>query len=439
MTRAAPIKCFGRAGRPQFDSRGYVYALCHEDDVKLARWQERYDQIPDNPKDPGLRKAKKALKKKKPKRRTNVTYWSEDQFNKLVEAPPGKLYSKGRLPWRLLAHALMISPDVEQLRTVIAKRLMDSGRLAAEQRHLERMLLTLYRGGYITLEPTPPTVADSVEPHPPDNEKKDEPATTQTLFGQELGGASAQDSGPADRQQREADKPTEEAPRYQPHTAIATDRLPLMTSFRSVHPLFGVYLIHQLGAADETEIIQATESLLQLPAPVARFVRVPPPDQMPPGTLAAGRLDSQLLKLGLCTEEQLTGRQPEDDDGYFDDREERVWPLTLAEKLKLMFEFDNPGVTDVFIRPVWAAGELLEFGGNFNKFVQAKKLQKQEGIIFRHLLRLVLLWGEFAQLTPPDLDEVAWNQQLNDLRTRIIESCQQVDPKSTERTLQQEQ
>ena len=25
---------FGRAGRPQFDSRGYVYALAHEDDVR---------------------------------------------------------------------------------------------------------------------------------------------------------------------------------------------------------------------------------------------------------------------------------------------------------------------------------------------------------------------------------------------------------------------
>ena len=304
---------FGRAGRPQYDSRGYVYALSHEDDVKLARWQERYDQIPDNPKDHGLRKAKKALKKKKPKRRSNVTYWSEDQFNQLVEAPPGKLYSKGRLPWRLLAHALMISPDVEQLRTVISKRLMDSGRLAAEQRHLERMLLTLYRGGYVTLEPTPPTVEDSVEP------KLDEPTTAEqeaappTLFGQQLSGALDKTKQGAAATPKKESPAAEEQPKYRPHSAIGTERLPLMTSFRSVHPLFGVYLINQLGAADESEIIQATESLLQLPAPVARFVRVPPPDQMPPGPLATGRLDSQLLKLGLCTEEQLTGRQPEDE------------------------------------------------------------------------------------------------------------------------------
>ena len=148
---------FGRAGRPQFDTRGYVYALTHEDDVKLLRWRERYDQLPDNPKDAGLRKAKKALKKKMPKRRSNVTYWSEDQFNKLVAAPPGKLYSKGRLPWRLLAHALEISPDVDQLRHLISKRLMDSGRLAAEQRHLDRMLITLWRAGYVELDPPHPT------------------------------------------------------------------------------------------------------------------------------------------------------------------------------------------------------------------------------------------------------------------------------------------
>ena len=45
---------FGRAGRPQFDSRGYVFVLAHEDDVKITRWKEKYDQIPEDTKDPGL-------------------------------------------------------------------------------------------------------------------------------------------------------------------------------------------------------------------------------------------------------------------------------------------------------------------------------------------------------------------------------------------------
>ena len=60
---------FGRAGRPQFDDRGFVFALAHEDDVDILRWKEKYDQIPEDTRDPGLLKAKKALKKKKPTRR----------------------------------------------------------------------------------------------------------------------------------------------------------------------------------------------------------------------------------------------------------------------------------------------------------------------------------------------------------------------------------
>ena len=54
---------FGRAGRPQFDREGFVYALAHEDDVKYYRWKLQYDQIPEETKDPNLIKAKKQLKK----------------------------------------------------------------------------------------------------------------------------------------------------------------------------------------------------------------------------------------------------------------------------------------------------------------------------------------------------------------------------------------
>src|SRR5262249_56105576 len=53
---------FGRAGRPQYDDRGYVFALAHEDDVKILRWKEQYDRIPENTKDPSVIKARKALK-----------------------------------------------------------------------------------------------------------------------------------------------------------------------------------------------------------------------------------------------------------------------------------------------------------------------------------------------------------------------------------------
>jgi hypothetical protein len=71
--------------------------LAHEDDVKILRWKEKFDQIPENTKDPTLMRAKKELKRKKPSRRETVTYWSEAQFTQLKGAPPGKLYSKGPL------------------------------------------------------------------------------------------------------------------------------------------------------------------------------------------------------------------------------------------------------------------------------------------------------------------------------------------------------
>ena len=54
---SAAHQIFGRAGRPQFDTHGHVYVLAHEDDVKIARWREQYDKIPEDTKDPGLMKA----------------------------------------------------------------------------------------------------------------------------------------------------------------------------------------------------------------------------------------------------------------------------------------------------------------------------------------------------------------------------------------------
>ena len=161
LESSAAHQIFGRAGRPQYDTHGYVFVLAHEDDVKIARWREKYDQIPEDTKDPGLLKAKKALKRKMPKRRETEQYWNEAQFEKLRAATPGKLSSKGPLPWRLLAYMLEASPEVDLIRKLVSKRLMDSARSEAGQRELDRMLLTLWRAGYLTLEPEPPRGDDA--------------------------------------------------------------------------------------------------------------------------------------------------------------------------------------------------------------------------------------------------------------------------------------
>ena len=146
---------FGRAGRPQYDQQGFVYALAHEDDVKFLRWKEKYDQIPEDTKDPGLMKAKKQLKKKMPKRRDGETYWTQAQFEKLQQAPPSRLSSQGSIPWRFLAYMLQKSPEVQPLRDFVGRRLLDATQLENAGKNLNQMLVTLWTAGYVELSPKP--------------------------------------------------------------------------------------------------------------------------------------------------------------------------------------------------------------------------------------------------------------------------------------------
>jgi superfamily II DNA/RNA helicase len=381
---------FGRAGRPQFDDRGFVYALAHEDDVKILRWKEKYDQIPEDTKDPGLLKAKKMLKRKKPNRRETVQYWNESQFKQLQAASPGKLYSKGPLPWRLLAYLLKLSPEVAKVRTVIRKRLMDEPRIKTNEKALDQMLLTLAAGGFVDLDPQPP-------PPPPE-------------------GTQGVPQAPA-----------------KPHAAVLatpTSELDKLLVFRSVHPVYGAFLINQLGLGDRTERLQALESVLEVPRPLLRYLRVP--RDLPPGPLATGRLDAELIKRGLI----LAPLAKTPDEEEEDDRPEEEYPPTLSDKLQLLFDALYPDVGDVRTQSVWCANELLRFGGNFNKFVQSRDLVKQEGIVFRHLLRLILLCGEFSQVCPPETNAENWQTELRDLAEQLTRACRAVDPASTDETIE---
>ncbi len=424
---------FGRAGRPQYDTQGFVFALAHEDDVKIQRWKQKYDSIPEDTKDPQLRKAKKQLKKKAPTRRSNEQYWSEGQFEQLRKAPPGKLASRGLLPWRLLAHMLDASPDVDLVRKLVGKRLMGPKQLEAGQKDLKRMLLTLWRAGYIELDQppraTPPE--DSPREESPQEESTEAAGVETEAGGEERArGEQAARSGPIAAVDLDS---------WEPHQAHPTPELQKLALFRSVNPLYGVFLVNQLGVADGNERLQAMESVLEMPGSVARYVRVPSHEELPPGPLATTRLDVTLLHLGLATPEELGAgeEEPEEDKGYQMFGEERVFVLKLAEKLKLLFDYDFPGVHGLKVNPVWAAGELLEYGGDFNKFITSKRLQKQEGVLFRHLLRLILLLAEFEQLAPAEYDPGLWKSELQEIGDRLTESCRRVDPTSTDKTLEQ--
>ncbi len=212
---------------------------------------------------------------------------------------------------------------------------------------------------------------------------------------------------------------------------MPTPALDTLLVFRSVHPLYGAFLIEQLGIADRNERIQAMESVLEVPRPLLRYLRVPRPDQLPPGPLAMNRLDTELIRRGL-----ILAPVPKTEDDEEDEEEEEERPPTLAEKLRLLFDATHPGVFDVSTQSVWAAGELLRFNGNFNLYVQTRDLIKQEGIVFRHLLRLILLCGEFAQVCPPETTPAEWQADLRDLSEQLTASCRTVDPTSTDEAIQ---
>jgi superfamily II DNA/RNA helicase len=381
---------FGRAGRPQFDTEGHVYAFPDEDDVRILRWKQQYDQIPENAKDPAMQKMRKALLKKKPSRNQNKKYWGEGDFERLKAAPPARLYSKGPLPWRLLAYLLKVSPDVDRIRTVVRKRLLDQPRVEAGMKQLNRMLLTLHDKGFVKLEPEPPVP----EPSPPTA----------------VGGLPSTD--------------------YQPVTATPTEALDKLLVFRACHPLYGAFLIDQLGTASTEERLQAFESVLELPRPLLKHVRVP--FDLPSGPLAE-RIDPELIARGLMVAQppKAEGEEEEDEFVPWDER-----PPVLAEKLRLLFDAHYPEVGDFNTQAVWAAADIiLRYGGNFNTYVTSRELTKQEGLIFRHCLRLILLLEEFEQLTPTGLDPAQWKAELKEIGDKLTETCRAVDPTSTEETI----
>jgi len=523
---------FGRAGRPQFDARGYVYAIAHEDDVRLLRWKEQYDQIPEDTKDPSLRAAKKRMLKKKPTRRANEQYWNQQQFEKLTAAPPAKLASRGQLPWRLLAYLLRISPDVSRLRAFAKRRLLEADKLATADRDLVDMLLTLWGGDFIELEPEPPptlyrrretptvpvsapdtpsdATSDAVPqsapqaaekttsgaapveeeawpdlnsidallpgnvpedtagespPQPEDHLTPAPPAAESVIssltFGAPMVSAAPPETSPTGTPKGATERPGKKKPSaaatfllaqkghdvnavpeviYEPRKATPRPKLEQLFAFRGVNPLYACFLLEHLGMANRDERLQAFESVLEIPPSILYAVRVPPQDVLPPGPLTLERLDPTLLARGLATADELRPAPPPTDDAPFprdrDRDRERRFPLTFAEKLRLLFDAEYPGVHDLVTRPVWAAGQLLSYGGDFNTYVTAKGITKQEGILFRHLLRLILLCGEFAEVAPLEGSFVEWQTDLRDIADQLTRSCRQVDPESTEHAIQ---
>ena len=200
---------FGRAGRPQFDTKGYVYVLAHEDDVKINKWRKKYDQIDPHSKDPGLMRARKDLERKRPSRRKTEQYWSQGQFKTLIQAGPARLASRSMIPYQVLIYLLTRTGAIEDVRTFLSKRLNTAERIAKFQDQLDHMIGNLATLGYLTK-------ADDAD-----------------------------------------------------HVTL-DDRIRKLLDFRSVDPLYGAFLAEQLARGSFEEKIQALESVLPLPPAIER-------------------------------------------------------------------------------------------------------------------------------------------------------------------------
>ena len=225
--------------------------------------------------------------------------------------------------------------------------------------------------------------------------------------------------------------------------ALPTARLADLLKFRSANPLYALFLLKHLGIADRAERLQVFESLLELPPSMGPSIRVPKQDALPNGRLASERLDPMLISMGLATVDELMPKTEEEEEAEREQRrhfagwmEERTYVIPLAEKLRRLFEYEYPKV-DLRVFPVWAAGEIvLDFKGDFNKYIVSKGMQKQEGIIFRHILRLILLLDEFLDVTPIDGAPDDWKADLTEIKEILLACCTKVDPQSTQEILE---
>ncbi len=361
---ATAHQMFGRAGRPQFDTRGYVYAVAHDDDVKIVRWKKKYDQIDPRSKDPAIMQARKALEKKRPTRRKTEQYWAEGQFKQLIEAGPAKLQSRSMIPYQVLIFLLTKTGTLHDARRFVSGRFNTPERIAKYQEQLDFMLKNLASLGYLTL---------------------------------------AEDGD---------------------HVTLQEGIYRLLT-FRSVDPLFGAYLVEQLNRASYEEKILVLEAALEVPPTILRNVRLP---ELEPGPLQRDVLVPLMISMGVV----LT--QPEDEEGGRRDYRDDPWwdgqtrwsPPTLPDMLKIAFEAKLAAPEPVNVQPKWIGSGMFA-DCDFFKFVRGHDLVKQEGLILRHLLRLVILSGEFFVLSEdPDYQRVA---------ALATECCRRVDASYTDRFL----
>ena len=361
-------KMFGRAGRPQYDTRGDVFVMAHEDDVKIARWKEKYEQIPAQSKDPTILRARKELERKRPSRRKTEQYWTEAQYRNLVDAMPAKLRSSSMIPYRFLVYLLTRSGDLSVVRKFLGQRFNSADKLSGFEAQLDAMVENLEACGYV-----------------------------ERVEGEDR--------------------------------VLVDPSIEELLGFRSINPLFGAWLAKQLVPASDAEKLVVLESLLELPWRVVK--RTDLPVDYEPGPLETEVMVPLMISMGVVVaqvDKAADAEEPETDPrdrSFWEEEQEK--PPTFPEMLQVAFDSELPSPEQVPVQLKWIAGGIAEGGGDFARFIAARDLGKNEGIVLRHLLRLVLLAGEFAERTEDPV--------YREIARLAMEASRTADPVHTERFL----
>lgn len=364
LDAATAKQIFGRAGRPQFDDKGYIYVLAPRDEVKIKNWEKRIAKL-------GRLPTKQELAKK-PRREENAPRWNKDQFDKLVNADPPPLESYA-LPGYGALVFLLQEHELDEILSLIRRKFSSPQSVQSAMRRIATMLANLEALDYIETEPADPT-AESADEIPLDDKGRPDPAG---IFAKRRVGKINLDNRIV--------------------TALADDFENLL-DFRGVHPLFGHWLSKRLKIGSFGEKLDVLEALtVQAKTQAGPEVDF---DYLEHGPL----FESVHARIGELLDRDV---QKLRDEGAFEGKDEelvkrqRITPVPRFLAGKLLWEFDHlvAEPEPVHLQPKQIARLMIINKVDFFDFVERYDLEAQEGGVFRYLLRVVLLARQFFKLT----------------------------------------
>ncbi len=132
-------------------------------------------------------------------------------------------------------------------------------------------------------------------------------------------------------------------------------------------------------------------------------VRVPKPDELPFGPACEQSLAPKVTRIGLATVPEImaSGRKKTTKRRLKNNSADQFLHrghCRLVRNCSDCFSLMSPALNKFMFAAFGSWANCWNLVGDFFKYVTARGLQKQEGILFRHVLRFIMLCDEFASI-----------------------------------------